>query len=68
MELVSYDKQTQTSSVRLSDDELIDLHSIMLGVANTEQDYTILGVQENRIEDLQKNLLRLLQERNTKHV
>ena len=49
MELIAYDKETKTSTVKLTDVELVDLNELVLGAINTQQDYAALGVQKERL-------------------
>ena len=63
MELVSYDEIAKTSTVALTDVELVDLNELLTGVLATKQDYTILGVQKERLKQINDELYRLLQER-----
>ena len=63
MELITYDEGAKTSTVKLTDTELVDLNALALGVLATRQDYTILGVQEERLREIKRDLSRLLGER-----
>jgi len=65
MELLKYDKRTETSTIALTDVELVDLSSLVLGVLATfgHQDPTILGVSEDRLQTIRSELSRLLEAR-----
>jgi len=65
MELLKYDKRTETSTITLTDVELVELNELVLGVLNTygHQDPTIIGVSEERLEQISKALIQLLQVR-----
>jgi hypothetical protein len=65
MELVGYDKRTKTSTIKLTDVELVDLNELVLGVLNTydDQDPTVLGVSEKRLAEIKVELSRILEAR-----
>ncbi len=63
MELVNYDEQTKTSTVKLSDWDLVDLNALLGGVLAVRQDYTALGVIPERLQELRAEISRILDER-----
>ena len=63
MELITYDKETKTSTIKLTDWDLVDLNSLLLGVLNVRQDYTALGVIPERLRELRAEISRILDER-----
>lgn len=58
MELINYDKEKKISTVALTDEELVDLHSILGGIESTfhMQDATILGMNEQHLKELSAKL------------
>jgi hypothetical protein len=66
MELIKYDQTRKTSTVKLTDDELLDIHALLLGAVNTQQDYTALGVPEARLRDMKREVSRLIKERHVR--
>lgn len=58
MEFISYDKETKTTTLKLTDDELLDLKSVVGAVLSTysDQDPTILGVDQQRLREIQIDL------------
>ena len=65
MELISYDEATKTSTLKLTDSEFVDLNELLIGVVNTDQDYTVLGLSEGRLSDIKDELLSLFRKRLT---
>jgi hypothetical protein len=63
MELIAYDERTKTATVQISDWDLVALESVLLGVLNTQQDYTVLGAPKERLAELKAELSRILGER-----
>ena len=63
LELVTYDERTKTSTVKLTDVELVDLNELVTGILATRQDYAILGVQRERLEEIKTELSSLLGKR-----
>ncbi len=62
MKLIGYDKGTRTSTITLTDDELVDLSMLVGGVLNIDPDYTALEVPEDRVKEIKedfRNLIRL---------
>ncbi len=66
MELVNYDEQTKTSTIKLTDWDLVDMLSLLGGVLNVRQDYTALGVIPERLRELRAEISRVLDERHPK--
>ncbi len=54
MELIEYDKRTKTSTIKLTDVELVDLNELVTGILATfrEQDPTVLGVGKERLQEI----------------
>ena len=68
MELVSYDKATKTSTITITDEELVDIRSVLGGVKSTfsKQDSTILGIDEPRLKLLNQQVLNIISARRNK--
>ena len=68
MELVTYDKATKTSTIKITDEELADIHSVLWGVSSTfdNQDPTILGVDEPRLKLVKEQVLNIISTRRNK--
>jgi hypothetical protein len=62
MELLNYDKEKRISTITLTDEELVYIHSVLGGVRSTfdEQDATILGIDEKRLIELTAKLNKIL--------
>lgn len=65
MQLVTYDKRTKTSTVTLTDVELVDLNELVIGILATfdEQDPTVLGVGLERLQEISRQFSGLLESR-----
>jgi predicted N-acetyltransferase YhbS len=63
MKLIAYDQQTKTVTVQITEWDLVDLNSLLLGVLNVRQDYTALGVTKERLRELKEELARILHSR-----
>jgi hypothetical protein len=66
MNLVDYDKRTKTSTVQLTDVELVDLNELVIGILATykRQDPTVIGVGRERLQEISEEFSRLLEARN----
>lgn len=59
MEFIEYDKSKELSTIKISDEELVDISSVLWYVANTfsKQDKTLLcGVDELRLRDIRSKI------------
>ena len=62
MELVDYNEQEKTATIRISDWDMLAIGSVLLGILNTPQDYAILGVPKARLEEIKSDLDRILKD------
>lgn len=62
MELLNYDKEKKLSTINLTDEEFVYIHSVLGGVRSTfdEQDATILGIDEKHLIELTTKLNKIL--------
>lgn len=62
MELVNYDEATKEYTVKMKQDEFLDLFDMVGGVYSTGnlQDFTALGVTEDRVLELSDGLRKIL--------
>lgn len=63
MEFVEYDKQKEISTIKLSNEELVDINSVFLYIASTwsRHDQTILfGVDESKLNRIISNINTIL--------
>jgi hypothetical protein len=60
MEIIAYTEQPRTYTIKFALKEMIDLHSVAIGVLNTDQDYTILGITEERMREIEEDFERIL--------
>ncbi len=69
MKLVKYDKPTKTSTITLTDTELIDLHGLVSGILATSQrqDFVVLGLEKERLQKIGEELDELLDVRVAPH-
>ena len=59
MELVDYDKTEKVSTIKLSDEELVDINSVFWYISSTfsKQDETLLfGVDKLRLENMKSKI------------
>lgn len=64
MELVTYDDKTKEYTVRFKQDEFLDLMDMASGVCATPglQDFTALGVTEQRASELSEALVLIVKD------
>jgi hypothetical protein len=62
MKLINYNKETKEFTLKMDQEEFLDLFSLSDGVANTAslQDFTALGVFEDRVYELANEFRRIL--------
>ena len=62
MEILRYNKETNEYTLKMDQSEFLDLFSLADGVANTAslQDFTALGVFEDRVYKLSNEFRRIL--------
>jgi hypothetical protein len=62
MELLNYDKEKRVSTIALTDEELVYLHSVVGGVRSTfhKQDANIIGIDEKHLIELAAKLNKVL--------
>lgn len=68
MELVTYDKAIKTSTIKITDEELVDIVSVLGGVLSTfsMQDPTILGIDAPRLKLLEEQVGKIITARRNK--
>jgi hypothetical protein len=64
MELVKYDNDKEECTLNISKNDFLDIFEVVGGVYSTAsmQDFTALGVTENRVLELSKKLRKILRE------